>query len=93
MGRSLVWTDDIDVYIDGKEYDLVSGHIVDKDSTKRTLNEATTGDSGKTPSVGTVVVVCGEMYIYKHSRKGDNWHKMENDRHKVSDAVNAWLNQ
>ncbi len=93
LGRSLVWTDDIDVYIDGKEYDLVSGHIVDKDSTKRTLNEATTGDSGKTPSVGTVVVVCGEMYIYKHSRKGDNWHKMENDRHKVSDAVNAWLNQ
>jgi hypothetical protein len=93
LGRSLVWTDDIDVYIDGKEYDLVSGHIVDKDSTKRTLNEASTGDSGRAPSVGTVIVVCGEMYIYKHSRKGDNWHKMENDMNKVSDAVKAWNNQ
>lgn len=66
---------------------------MDKDSTKQTLNELSTGNSGTAPSVGTVVVLCGEMYIYKKSRDGKNWHKMENDRHKVSDAVKAYLNK
>lgn len=89
LGKSLVNTDDIDVVIDGKRYDLVSGHITN-DSTKKVLNEAATGNSATAPSTGTIIVFCGEMYIYKKSRKGTNWHKMGNDGDKVADAIQAY---
>lgn len=89
LGKFLVDTDDIDVVIDGKRYDLVSGHITN-DSTKKVLNEAATGNSATAPSTGTIIVFCGEMYIYKKSRKGTNWHKMGNDSDKVADAIQAY---
>lgn len=98
LSTALDKTDDIDVKINGVTYDLVSGSRVKKDSTKSLLNEVATGNSGTAPSVGTIVVVCGKMYIYKkYGAFGINakarWYEMGNDRSKVSDAVKAYMNQ
>lgn len=98
LSTALDKTDDIDVKINGVTYDLVSGSRVEKDSTKSLLNEVATGNSGTAPSVGTIVVVCGKMYIYKkYGAFGINakarWYEMGNDSSKVSDAVKAYMNQ
>ncbi len=98
LSTALDKTDDIDVKINGVTYDLVSGKRVEKDSTKSLLNEVATGSSGSAPSVGTIVVVCGKMYIYKkYGAFGINakarWYEMGNDSSKVSDAVKAYMNQ
>ena len=98
LSTALDKTDDIDVKINGVTYDLVSGSRVEKDSTKSLLNEVATGNSRTAPSVGTIVVVCGKMYIYKkYGAFGINakarWYEMGNDSSKVSDAVKAYMNQ
>lgn len=87
--KTLVETDDIDVIINGKTFDLVAGKIVKDDTIKSKLNEMSTGSTKNTPGIGYVLAYNGDLYIYKESRKGDNWHKMGDDHDKVTDAVNA----
>ena len=89
LSKTLTTTDDIDVTIEGSVFDLVSGKAVEDKDTITSLNTIAVGWDSY-PSVGTIVVKDDAMYIYKDSRNGKYWRKMEDDIDSISDAVKAW---
>lgn len=90
LGKSLVSTDDIDVVINGKTFDLLSGKNIGGTGMDNTLNNLATGNKEIYPEIGTLVAYNGNLYIYKQSREGKNWHKIESDHDTVESAYNEY---
>lgn len=91
LGESLVESDDITLTINGKEFDVVSGKNMGGEGYDYRLNKLATGSEKSYPGIGTVVALDGNLYIYKESRKGKNWHRIADDQDKVSDAYNEYV--
>lgn len=79
-------TNDIDLSINGVEYDLLMGNVASSmDAAK--LDELLTKQGYKKQSKQTAIYD-GKLFIVDHS---GTWRQMQDDHSKVSDAVNAYL--
>lgn len=91
LSKTLTTTDDIDITINGKTFDLVAGKRLNGEGMDYSLNELATGDQKIYPDVGTVVAKDNKLYVYKESRKGKDWYEIGNDKDTVADAYAAYM--
>lgn len=88
LSKTLEKSDDIDLVINGKTFDLLAGKRTS--NMDWTLNTEATGSKDVYPDVGTIVAYNGKMYLYKKSRYGENWHELAGDGSSVKDAYAAY---